>query len=163
MTTAPPNPVVSNTTPLISLAEVGLLDVLQALYPHVWIPPAVFDEYQAGIPAHPQRPALTGFPWISIHPAPDDPAVPTTLDPGEAEAIALARAVSARLVLIDERRGRAAAKRLGLPVSGSLGVLLEAKSERLIPHVRPYLDQMIAQGRRISPQLRAQALSLAGE
>lgn len=89
--------------------------------------------------------------------------MPAILDPGEAEGIALARATSARLVLIDEQRGRAAAKRLGLPVSGSLGVLIEAKTAGHIPLVRPYLDQMIAQGRHIGPQLRSQVLSLAGE
>jgi predicted nucleic acid-binding protein len=54
-----PNPVVSNTTPLISLGEVGLLDVFHQLYGELWVPQAVFDEYQVGIPAHPQRPNLT--------------------------------------------------------------------------------------------------------
>ncbi len=106
---------------------------------------------------------LSGFSWITVHPAPADPAVSPSLDPGEAEAIALARATSARLILIDEQRGRAAARRLSLPVSGSLGVLLEAKAQGFIPLIRPYLDQMVAQGRHISPQLHAQAFALAGE
>ena len=50
-----PNPVVSNTAPLISLGEVGLLDILHQLYGDVWIPQAVFDEYQIGIPALARR------------------------------------------------------------------------------------------------------------
>ncbi len=158
-----PGPVVSNTTPLISLGEIGLLDAVQALYGDLWIPEAVFSEYQAGISAHPNRPALDGLPWITVHHAPPDPAVPVTLDPGEAEAIALARASGARLVLIDEQRGRAAAKRLGLAVAGSIAVLLGAKAQAIIPLLRPYLDQMIAQGRRIGPRLYRQALVLAGE
>lgn len=140
-----------------------MLDMLHVLYGQVWIPTAVFAEYQAGVPAHPLRPSLDGFSWLSVHHAPVDPTVPSSLDPGEAEAIALARAVTARLLLIDEQRGRAAAKRLGLPVSGSLGVLLEAKLQGHIPLIRPHLDQMMAQGRRISAQLRQQVLSLAGE
>ncbi len=49
-------PVISNTTPLITLAELGLLDLLRALYGLLWIPQAVFDEYQAGIATHPLRP-----------------------------------------------------------------------------------------------------------
>lgn len=158
-----PLPVVSNTTPLISLAEVGLINTLQALYGELWIPAAVYGEYQAGLSAHPQRPSLDGFSWISVHSAPIDPAVPVTLDPGEAETIALARATGARLVLIDEQRGRSVARRLGLPLTGSVGVLIEAKAAGLIPLVGPYLDQMIAQGRRIGPRLRTQALTLAGE
>ena len=133
------NPVVSNTTPLISLAEVGLLDVLRVLYTELWIPQAVFNEYHAGVASHPQRPILSSFPWISTHSVPADPLVPTTLDAGETEALALARTANARLILMDEQRGRAAAMRLGLIVTGSLGMLLEAKARSLIPVVRPYL------------------------
>ena len=51
----------------------------------------------------------------------------TTLDPGEAEAIALAMEMSADLILLDERDGRIAAERAGLRVTGLLGVLLRAK------------------------------------
>jgi uncharacterized protein len=103
------------------------------------------------------------MPWIAVHTALPDADVPATLDAGEAEAISLARANGARLILIDEQRGRAAAKRLGLAVAGSIAVLLEAKAQAIVPMIRPYLDQMVAQGRRISPRLYGQALSLAGE
>ena len=157
------DPVVSNTTPLITFAELGLLDVLRVLYVEIWIPAAVLSEYLAGIASHPMRPPLSAFTWISVHVAPPDPLVPSTLDAGEAEALALARAVHARLVIMDERRGRAAARQLELPISGSVGMLLEAKSLGLIPLVRPYLDQMKAQGRYLGPKLWSQALALAGE
>jgi predicted nucleic acid-binding protein len=43
-----PGPVVSNTTPLINLVGVGLLDVLPGLYGTVWIPDAVVAEFSAG-------------------------------------------------------------------------------------------------------------------
>jgi uncharacterized protein len=159
----PAGPVVSNTTPLISLAEIGLLAVVGQLYDELWIPPAVFSEYEAGVPAHALRPSLATFSWITVHAVSPDPAVPGSLDASESEAIAIARAAHARLILIDEQRGRAAAKRLGLVVAGSIAVLLEAKSQAIIPMLRPYLDQMIAQGRRIGPRLFDQALALAGE
>jgi len=61
------NAVVSNTTPLISSAEVGLLDVLQTLYTTILIPPAVFRAYQAGIASHPRRQSLTIF-FLDFHP-----------------------------------------------------------------------------------------------
>ncbi len=134
-----PNPVVSNTTPLITLAGVGLLDLLPALYQAVQIPEAVYAEYQAGRLRHPGSPDLDTLPWLTVHAAPPDPAIPETLDAGEAEAIALARASHAHLILLDERRGRAVATRLGLPVTGSLSVLLLAKQRELVPLVAPIL------------------------
>ena len=157
------NPVVSNTTPLITLGEVGLLNALHQIYGEIWIPQAVFSEYQRGLAAHPLRPDLQGIAWITIHAAPNDPLIPASLDLGETEAIALARAHQARLVLIDERQARAVAMRLQLIITGSVGVLLESKRQGIIPLIRPYLDQMAAQGRRISPILRDQILQQAGE
>lgn len=155
-------PVVSNTTPLISLAGVGLLDTLQALYREIWIPDEVYAEYQAGL-ANPLYPTLDGRAWIMVRSISLNPVVPTSLDAGEAAAISLALASQARLLLIDEHPGRTAARQLGLPITGSLGVLLDAKRQHLIPNIRPYLDKMLTQGRYISPKVRQQAMSLAGE
>ncbi len=66
-------PVVSNTTPLITLGEIGLLDALRQLYGVVWIPTTVLAEYQRGLPAHPNRPDLLTLselrredPWLEL-------------------------------------------------------------------------------------------------
>jgi uncharacterized protein len=158
-----PDPVVSNTTPLIKLVGVGLLDLLPTLYHEIHVPEAVFTEYRAGRAQHPGSPDLATLSWIIVHTVAPDPAVPTSLDLGEAQTIALARALSARRILLDERRGRAVAERLGLPVIGTMTVLIEAKRQGHISLVAPIIDQMIAQGRRISPQLRAEVLRRAGE
>lgn len=157
------DPVVSNTTPLISLVGVGMLDLLPALYSEVWIPRAVYDEYQTGRGRHPGSPDLDTLSWLKVHAVAPDPAIAAILDEGEAEAIVLARACHARTLLMDELRGRGVAARLGLPVAGSLIVLLEAKQQGLLPLVAPVVDQMIAQGRRISPRLRAEVLKRVGE
>ncbi len=95
--------------------------------------------------------------------APVDPAIPLFLDDGEREALALARAVQAHVLFIDEKQGRAIALRLNLPLAGTMTVLLTAKQRGLIPHVQPFLDQMIGQGRWMSPRLRAQVLARADE
>lgn len=160
---ASPKPVVSNTTPLITLVGVGLLDLLPKLYQAIHIPQAVYAEYQAGRSRHPNSPDLDTLAWLNVHSAPPDPDIPNTLDAGESEAIALARASSARLILLDERHGRVVAKRLGLPVEGTLSVLLLAKRQGLVPLLGPILDQMATQGRRFSPRLRTEVLARAGE
>lgn len=83
-------PVVSNTTPLITLAGIGLLELLPQLYQTVWIPEAVYVEYQTGRGRHPGSPDLNSQTWLSVHAVASDPRVPEALDAGEAEVIALA-------------------------------------------------------------------------
>lgn len=161
-----PHPVVSNTTPttpLISLVDVGLLDLLRAIYGEIWIPEVVYMEYQTGRVTHAGSPDLSTFAWIVVHPTTPHPDLPTNLDAGEAAALALALRSSAQLVLLDEQCARREAARLGLPLAGSLTVLLEAKWRGMLPLVGPVLDEMIAQGRRISASLRAHVIMLASE
>jgi len=156
-----PRPVVSNTTPLINLAGIGLLDLLPRLYGVIWIPEQVADEFNEG--AQTGDPNIKGLPWITvITPAAIDPLV-KGLGVGEAAAISLARTSHARAVLLDEKRGRRIAEQLQLPVVGTLGVLVAAKQEGLISSVQPALQKMIAQGRRLSPNLIAHVLRAAGE
>jgi len=87
-----------------------------------------------------------------------------TLDPGEAEAIALALEMAADLILLDERDGRIAAERAGLRVTGLLGVLLRAKRDGQIRSVKPELDLLRSRARFfVAPHLERMFLDHAGE
>ncbi len=154
-------PVVSNTTPLISLVGVGLLELLPQLYASVLIPEIVRQEYQAG--AKPADPDLATLSWVVIMPVVAEPALLKILDAGEAAAITLATATNARAILLDEADGRTMALRRRLPVVGTIAAILRAKQAGLIPFVKPVVDAMVAQGRHIGTRLRAEALRVAGE
>ena len=155
-------PVVSNTTPLINLIGVGLLDLLPKLYGTVAIVDVVRDEYAAGKAA--AEPDLESLPWLQIvSSVPTHPSLPSQLGKGEAATISLAVALNARAVLLDEAYGRRLAHTLGLPIVGTLAVLLAAKQNGLVSAVAPIIDEMIRQGRRISAPLRQQILTAAGE
>ena len=76
----------------------------------------------------------------------------------------MAKEVAADLVLIDEKKGRAVAKRLGLRYLGLLGVLVEAKQRGLIDELKPILDLLIQKaGFRVSQTLYGQVLASVGE
>jgi predicted nucleic acid-binding protein len=91
-----------------------------------------------------------------------DPALPL-LDAGEAAALSLAQSIGARLILLDERKARRIATRIGLQVAGTLAVLLRAKQQGHIAAIGPYIIQMQSQGRRFHPDLVARLLEDADE
>lgn len=85
------------------------------------------------------------------------------LDPGEAEAIALAHELNADMILMDEKAGRRAAVRSGLTVLGTLGLLLRAKQLGILTEIRPELDRLIKFGFYLAQDLYTQVLRAGGE
>lgn len=158
---------VADSGPLIASSMIGQLDLLAGLYSQVIVPRAVYDEVVvrgAGLPGSAE---LANATWVQVRGEVREDALfrglVETLDAGEAAALALAVQVSADLVLLDDLRGRKTARRLGLKVRGSLGVLVEAKRAGLIGSVAPLLDALAMQGIWFSDEVRRRALSEAGE
>jgi predicted nucleic acid-binding protein len=159
--------VVSDTSPIISLAAIERLDILERMYDSILIPPSVYREIAVVGAGQPGSIEVQTFPWIETGPL-SQPALVARLrlelDQGEAEAIALAVQEGADLLLLDERRGRGAAFRLGLRVLGTLGVLIDAKRRGYVNEVRPILDGLMAEaGFWVSPQLYARVMDIASE
>jgi hypothetical protein len=159
--------VVSNTSPIMNLALVGHGDLLVRLFGTVFVPDAVWEEL-AAIGADPRaanlNPPLPGVALRSLKDRALVNALVREVDPGEAEAIALAVEMRADLMLLDDRLARRAALRLGLRVGGLLGLLVDAKGKGILPEVRPVLDELIAKaGFWVGSSLYARVLSEAGE
>jgi hypothetical protein len=159
--------VISDASPIVNLATVGQLELLQQLYGHVIIPPAVFREIAVVGAGQPGAAEVEAFDWVETRQVIDQrmvAALQLEVDEGEAEAITLAFELDADLLLIDERIGRAVASRLGLKFIGLLGALVEAKRNGLVPAVRPVLDELIEKsGFWITGELYDSVLGAAGE
>lgn len=159
--------VVADSAPLICLSEVGCLHLLGDLYGSVRIPRAVHDEVVVRGHGEPgaTEVASASFIQVSDHAltSPLRMSLMVELDAGEAAAIALAVEEVADLLLIDERKGRAVAQRLGLKVRGTLGVLVEAKRRGHVALVEPILDRLVAGSFRVSAMVREEILRSAGE
>ncbi len=159
--------VVSNTSPIINLAAIKQLELLQYLYDRITIPQAVFNEVAVRGYAQAGATEIQTFQWFERHQVQDVELVKRLkqqLDAGEAEAIALAIELRADLLLMDERRGRSIAKQFGLSVTGIMGLLLIAKHTGYLTVVKPLLhDLMMVAGFWIDRELYAQVLESAGE
>ncbi len=159
--------VVSNTSPIFYLSTIGQLNLLCQLYSEIVIPKAVFNEITHVGNTDASAKAVPTIAWIKIQTATDQEFISTLrteLDAGEAEAIALAVELNAGRILMDERLGRAIAMRLGLEVTGVLGILTAAKRNDLIPEVKPLLDALVEQvGFWIDMQLYTEVLQVVGE
>jgi len=161
--------VVSDTSAITNLAAIQHLQLLPQLYEQVIVPEAVYRELGDIEPPVPGTIEVQTAPWLEVRQVINRDAVKrlqdeVRLDPGESEAIALSLELKAALLLIDERRGRAEADRLGIKITGLLGILIEAKRKHLIVAVKPLMDSLIATSDfRVSPALYNQILDLVNE
>ncbi|HAA90548.1 MAG: hypothetical protein XD63_1739 [Thermoanaerobacterales bacterium 50_218] len=141
--------VICNTSPLILLAKINRLDLLAQLYSEVIIPVSVLKEMEAK-PGEEvkQIQALLQSQKFQLRKASQRALneLPPDLGVGEQEAIALALEIEADLVILDDYLGRRVAHERGLPLTGTIGVLIEARERGMISSVRRELDRLIEAG-----------------
>jgi hypothetical protein len=157
-------PVVSNASPLLNLAIIGQLSLLNEQFGTILIPPAVREEIRVGndLPGSGVIREAMEAGWIQIEEVKDKPFVKVLqreLDKGEAETIALALEAGAEWTLLDEREGRRVAKSLGLRVTGVLGILLCARREGKLAFLEKVLQELREKaGSHIRAELLAEVL-----
>jgi len=147
--------VISDASPLIALADIKRLSLLQSLFGEVVITDIVRKEIQADLPE-----------WIKVENNYDLDTYETLkqrLDSGEASAIALSIQTPNCLLVMDERKGRSVAQELGVEVIGLLGIVLKAKQTGLLESGETVLEELEDHGLWLSSKLKAQLIKSLGE
>ncbi len=158
--------VVSNSSPLIYLGKIGLLDLLADQFGQILVPGAVWREVVEEGGDEPDARLVAGASWIKVQKVSPSPLLTTLLallDQGEAEAIVLAIETRADLILLDETDARRMAKLYNLKKTGLLGVLIKAKQQKRIPSVKVCLDQLRSTGFHLSDQVYNEVLEAVTE
>ena len=158
--------VVVNTTPLIALSHVSQLDVLKRLYGEIIIPEAVYRELSIKTESICKKAVDNSLEWIRIKSINNEMAkamYKTQLHDGEVEVMILSKEIAADVVIIDDANAKKHAKYLGLPVTGTLGVLIKAKREGYVNELKPIFSQMVENGIYISQSLMELCLKQVGE
>ncbi len=138
--------IICNTSPIINLAETGLMDLFGVLRGIVCIPPAVRDELRAKSNLFPKAAAVAGSGEFPIM-APSQQLlvnsfVGASLHRGEAECLALAMEHSGSLLILDDVSARTHASANHLPFTGTLGILAVAKARGYLLEIAPVLQQL---------------------
>lgn len=144
--------VVSNSTPLIALSRIRRLHLLRELFNEVTIPAAVYEEVVSAGKGRAGGLEVENARWIIQHQVKNKDLVAflrISLDAGEAQTIALAKELSADLVLLDDNDGRNIAASVGINFTGTIGILLRYYQGHSADF-KEALDELLAQGFRLS-------------
>jgi uncharacterized protein len=151
-------PVVSNSSPLIALTQIGRLDLLRRLHIRICIPPAVAREVEPTVAELPD--------WVIVQPL-AHPLQPSTVSgsigPGEREVISLGLELRATLLILDEQPARRLATSLGVRVIGTVGLLMAGKERGFLDKIRPELDRLLAVRFFMDQDLYDRVIDQAGE
>ena len=149
-----PKSIVCDASCLILFNKIGSLDLLHHVFGKILITDIIAKEFGYSIPE-----------WIQVCPPNSilQKGLINILDAGEASAITLATELKDSLLIIDESKGRKIAQKMGLAVTGSLGILIIAKRKGHISSVKAVIERIERKNFRISPKIIQSVLHKAGE
>jgi predicted nucleic acid-binding protein len=150
-----PGIIISDTSCLILLHKLERVELLKSLFEEIRITQVIADEFEISVPD-----------FIIIENPKDknyQRILESSLDSGEASAIALALEKENPLLIIDDNKGRREAKHLGIKFTGTMGVLLIAKEKGLIHSISEILEEIQKTDFRLSKELVDEIKLKAGE
>jgi uncharacterized protein len=159
--------VVSDSSPLISLARIDRLNLLASFYERILIPLEVHHEVTVDGWGLPGAKAVQSAGWIEVAPlrTPVDLCLEAAcqgLGAGERNAILLARSLPADLILLDEWKARRIAREAGLATVGCLGVLEAGARRGFVSDLRQTYIDLLRQGIRFDIGLLQDSLARLG-
>jgi predicted nucleic acid-binding protein len=126
--------VISNTSCLIALTNINMLEILQKRYGNIYITPEVEREFGETLPD-----------WIFVVPVKDayrTQLINRFLDIGESSTIALSSEINDPLLILDDGKARKYAKSMGLKMTGTLGILTKAYETGLITDIFKVITEL---------------------
>ena len=156
---------VINASPLILLSRAGRLDLLRPFAARVLVPQPVAEEVRRRGALDPTARALRDVDWLPVAPS---PPVPVTirewnLGAGESAVLAVALENPGIEAIIDDLSARKCASTHGIPVRGTLGIVLAAKQRGVIVKARPVLEELLRSGLYLSKTVLDEALQRVDE
>jgi len=153
--------VVANSSVLIHLSRINLLNLLKDLFGKIYIPEAVYHEVVTEGRGKSGADVVERANWIKTEPVRNRVLVnylSTELDHGESEAIVLAMELKADLILLDESEARKIARSLGLNTKGTIGVLLLAWRKGLLDDIEKVINELVSKGFWLKETIRTKLL-----
>ena len=147
--------IISDTSCLIVLAKIGEMDLLKKVYGSVFTTQDIASEFGDSLPE-----------WIEVLEVKDpfrQQLLELQIDKGESSAIALALEIPGSTVILDDFKARKIAIKLGIQVTGTLGVIIRARQKGIISSIKPILGKLKQTNFRLSTELESEALMMAGE
>jgi predicted nucleic acid-binding protein len=150
-----PKTIISDTSCLIVLTNIGELDLLRKVYDPIVTTVDIAVEFGEPLPE-----------WVIIEKVADkyrQQLLEMQIDRGESSAIALALETPDSTVILDDYRARKIAEQLGVSYTGTFGVIIKAKLNGAISSIKPILKKIKETDFRLSVDIERQALVAAGE
>jgi predicted nucleic acid-binding protein len=147
--------IISDTSCIILLDKIGELKLLHTLFGQVIVTQEIADEFKRELPD-----------WFTIvNPINKtyQKILEASLDKGESSAIAFAIEQQDCLLIIDDYKGRKYAEQLGIKITGTLGVIIDAKLSGHLESVKPLLERIKMTDFRLTYELEKRTLEKSGE